>query len=40
MAETYQVTMDKLVYGGDCMGRLPDGRAVFVPFVLPGELVS
>lgn len=40
MAETYQVTMEKLVYGGDCMGRLPDGRAVFVPFVLPGELVS
>ena len=40
MAETYQVTMDKLVYGGDCMGHLPDGRAVFVPFVLPGEQVS
>jgi len=40
MAETYQVTMEKLVYGGDCMGRLPDGRAVFVPFVLPGEQVS
>lgn len=40
MAETYQVTMEKMVYGGDCMGRLPDGRAVFVPFVLPGEQVS
>jgi 23S rRNA (uracil1939-C5)-methyltransferase len=40
MAETYQVTMEKLVYGGDCMGRLPDGRAIFVPFVLPGEQVS
>ena len=40
MAETYQVTMEKLVYGGDCMGRLPDGRAVFVPFVLPGEQVQ
>ena len=26
-----------LVYGGDAMGRLPDGRAVFVPGVLPGE---
>jgi len=27
------------VYGGQAMGRLPDGRAVFVPFALPGEQV-
>lgn len=33
------VTLDKLTYGGDAMGRLPDGRAVFVPFGLPGEKV-
>ncbi len=39
MAETFEVKMDKLVYGGECLGRLPDGRAVFVPFVLPGEAV-
>jgi len=26
-----------LVYGGEALGRLPDGRAVFVPFALPGE---
>ncbi len=39
MAETVQIKMDKMVYGGDCLGRLPDGRAVFVPFVLPGEVV-
>ena len=39
MAETYQVRIEKLVYGGDGLGRLPDGRAVFVPFVLPDELV-
>lgn len=25
-------------YGGDSLGRLEDGRAVFVPFTLPGEL--
>ena len=24
-------------YGGESLGRLPDGRAVFVPFTLPGE---
>ncbi len=40
MTETFQVTMEKMVYGGDCIGRLPDGRAVFVPFVLPGEQVE
>ena len=28
-----------LTYGGDAMGRLGDGRAVFVPFGLPGEKV-
>ena len=28
-----------LVYGGEALGRLPDGRAVFIPFVLPGEKV-
>ncbi len=31
--------LEKLTYGGDAMGRLPDGRAVFVPFGLPGEQV-
>jgi 23S rRNA (uracil1939-C5)-methyltransferase len=35
----YDVQMDTLVYGGEALGRLPDGRAVFVPFTLPGELV-
>ena len=33
------ITLDKLTYGGDAIGRLPDGRAVFVPFGLPGEKV-
>jgi len=34
-----EVTLDKLVYGGDAMGRLEDGRAIFVPYALPGETV-
>ncbi len=34
------VKLDKLTYGGDALGRLSDGRAVFVPFGLPGETVS
>lgn len=33
------VKIDSLVYGGYGLGRLPDGKAVFVPFVLPGEQV-
>ncbi|MBI5822812.1 MAG: 23S rRNA (uracil(1939)-C(5))-methyltransferase RlmD [Chloroflexi bacterium] len=35
----YEITLEKFTYGGEAMGRLPDGRAVFVPFGLPGELV-
>jgi 23S rRNA (uracil1939-C5)-methyltransferase len=37
--ETYEITLDKFAYGGETMGRLPDGRAVFVPYALPGERV-
>lgn len=40
MTEIFEIKMEKLVYSGDCLGRLPDGRAVFVPFVLPGEIVK
>ena len=32
-----EVTLDRFVYGGDVMGRLPDGRAVFIPHVIPEE---
>jgi 23S rRNA (uracil1939-C5)-methyltransferase len=39
VVEPILVTLDKLTYGGDAMGRLPDARAVFVPFALPGEQV-
>ena len=41
MSETKQpilVEVTAPVYGGECIGRLPDGRAVFVPYALPGEL--
>lgn len=34
-----EILLEKLAYGGDAMGRLEDGRAVFVPFGLPGERV-
>ena len=35
----FVITPTTLVYGGEALGRLPDGRAVFVPFVIPGETV-
>jgi 23S rRNA (uracil1939-C5)-methyltransferase len=35
----HEITVDKFIYGGEVMGRLPDGRAVFVPFALPGETI-
>jgi len=33
-----QVRIERLSYGGRGIGRMPDGRVVFVPFVLPDEL--
>ena len=40
-----QLTIDKLIYGGEGLARLPaddrgPGKAVFVPFVLPGEKIE
>lgn len=37
--KTFDVTLTTQTYGGDAMGRLEDGRAVFVPFGLAGEKV-
>ena len=38
--ERQRITITKNVYGGEGMGRLEDGRSVFVPYVLPGEEVK
>ena len=35
-----QVRIERLVAGGDSLGRLADGRVVFVPGALAGELVD
>ncbi|HET8564104.1 MAG TPA: class I SAM-dependent RNA methyltransferase [Candidatus Binatia bacterium] len=37
--KVHDLLLEKHTYGGDAMGRLDDGRAVFVPFGLPGERV-
>jgi 23S rRNA (uracil1939-C5)-methyltransferase len=39
MDTLHELTLTTLTYGGEAMGRLADGRAVFVPFGLPGEKV-
>ena len=36
---SFKIQITKLIYGGDGLGRLPDGRAAFVPLVIPGEQV-
>jgi 23S rRNA (uracil1939-C5)-methyltransferase len=38
IVSNFEVTVEKLVYGGDGLARL-DGRVVLAPFVLPGERV-
>jgi 23S rRNA (uracil1939-C5)-methyltransferase len=40
-----QIKLEKPVYGGECLGHLPEaggkpGKAVFVPLTLPGELIE
>ncbi len=39
MTSSLTLKLNIHTYGGESMGRLPDGRAVFVPFALPGETV-
>lgn len=38
--KTYRVKPTTFTYGGETLARLPDGRAVFIPYVLPGEEVQ
>lgn len=37
MEKIYEIELTAFAYGGESIGRLPDGRAVFVPFTIPGE---
>ncbi|GAB4477540.1 MAG: class I SAM-dependent RNA methyltransferase [Anaerolineales bacterium] len=34
-----EISLQKAVFGGAAMGRLADGRAIFIPYALPGERV-
>ncbi len=39
MRPELEVTIEKLVHGGEGLARLPEGQVVFVPDVIPGERV-
>ncbi len=34
------VTIERLVFQGDGLGRLPDGRVIFVPYTAPGDRIE
>ncbi len=36
----FELVINSIANGGEGISRLPDGRAVFVPFTIPGELVQ
>ncbi len=36
---TCEIELTAPAYGGESLGRLPDGKTVFVPYALPGERV-
>ena len=38
-AWTYSVPVSRIAFGGDGVGRLPDGKVCFIPGALPGETV-
>jgi tRNA/tmRNA/rRNA uracil-C5-methylase (TrmA/RlmC/RlmD family) len=40
VGERFDVDVGPIAYGGHCVGRVPDGRVVFVRHTLPGELVT
>ncbi len=37
VGQRLRVTIERLVFQGDGLGRLPDGRVVFVPYTAPGD---
>jgi len=40
MSETFEIELMASAFGGECIGRLPDGKTVFVPFGIVGERVE
>jgi len=40
MNDIFEIDLTANSFGGDCIGRLPDGKTVFVPFGIAGERVE
>ena len=40
MTELEEVKFEKNIFGGECLGKISDGRTVFTPFVLAGEIAK
>jgi 23S rRNA (uracil1939-C5)-methyltransferase len=40
MSELEEVKFEKYIFGGECLGKISDGRTVFTPFVLAGEIAK
>ena len=38
--DIYELELHAPAYGGESIARLPDGKAVFIPYTLPGERVK
>jgi 23S rRNA (uracil1939-C5)-methyltransferase len=39
MSEVFELVPSSYAYGGDAIGKLPDGRIAFIPYAIPGERV-
>ncbi len=37
---TEEIKIDSLAYGGDGVGKLADGRTIFVPYSFPGDIIN
>lgn len=40
VGQRVRVTIERLVFQGDGLGRLPEGRVIFVPYAAPGDLAE
>lgn len=40
MNPTYEIELTASSFGGDCIGKLPDGKTIFIPFCIVGERVE
>lgn len=40
MNPTYEIELIASSFGGDCIGKLPDGKTIFIPFGIAGERVE